>query len=118
MHKGKRGLTAALLAAALFMMPTAQAMDGIYQGTYDKKPVKASLDILKSSLTGTVSIGEQQYLLEADDKGNGHHFNGKLYRITDGKALKVDLVINKGRVNVQVTGADAPMAFTLKKAVK
>lgn len=118
MFKGKRGLTAALFAAALFILPAAQAMDGVYQGTYDKKPVKASLDILKSSLTGTVSIGEQQYLLEADDKGNGNHFNGKLYSIADGKALKVDLVINKGRVHFQVTGADAPMAFTLEKAVK
>lgn len=111
-------MTAALLTAALFIMPTAQALDGVYQGAYGKQAVKASFDILKSSVTGTVSIGKQQYLLEADDKGNGNIYNGKLYNVANGKALTVNLKINEDHVLFQITGADTPMKFTLQKATK
>lgn len=116
MHKGKSVLAVGLLLASLFIMSAAQALDGIYRGKYGDRPVTASLDILKSSLTGTLAIGKEKYLLEADDNGGGKTFKGKMYGMANGNVLAVEIKLNKNKVHFLVTGNAKPMKFDLQKS--
>lgn len=121
MFNPKGLLPVLLIAATILTAPAAQALDGesqgVYQGIYDGRTVKASLDYLETSVTGMLDIGDQHYLLQAD-KRDSTGYTGKLFNIAGGQELDVRLQLNNGLLQIQVTGQETAMSFELEKSTR
>jgi hypothetical protein len=103
----KLRIFAYLLSMFLYLPQAVQALEGTYRGVHDDHPVTASFNTLESSLTGMLSIGEQRYMLLADEVENG--YSGQLHNLVSGEMISVELTRNKDRVEIRFKGLSAKM---------
>jgi hypothetical protein len=105
---------AGLLSVFLLLPQAVLALEGSYRGVHEEQPVKASFNSLESSLTGMLSIGEQRYMLLADEAGSGG-YAGKLHNLVSGEMISVELKVIDDRLEIEFKGVSAAV-IELKRA--
>lgn len=108
-----RILKSLLIGALMFAsLPAMAVSDGSYKGNYQGKAVTAVLETISTTVTGMLTIGQQQYLIKAE-KG-GKRLDGELNSMAGGDSLPVSMSEQGTALQVEV-GGDKAMQFTLQR---
>lgn len=92
--------------ALLLPMTASAALHGNYHGSLEGKAVTATFEDQTSGVSGTLTIGETQYILQAEKSGAG--YQGTLINLSKGYGASLRIQEQEGKLKLDIEAEGKP----------
>jgi hypothetical protein len=92
--------------ALLLPIGASAALDGNYHGSLEGEAVTATFEDQASGVSGTLTIGETQYILQAEKSGAG--YQGTLINLSKGYGASLRILEQEGKLKLDIEAEGKP----------